>query len=556
MTVREARLAALTRMRERRTMPGRVQAAMPIEPVAAGVAALLGRDLRRVRDAVRRRQRLHGHARHARRGPAVARPGVLPQRLPRDVADSLRRGRVRLRDDRPDDRLGPRRLGHAAVRRRGAARPVGVQAAVLRARAGHARGHARALGHVPHRARRRRRAALAAARVAALAPPRGDLLRGHARLRRGRARDRLRARHPPAAPEGRRRPARRRAHDRLRADAGLAVLRRHARRARAAHALQRHGPGVRHGALDRDRAAPQHRVVGRGGRGPRRLLPRRRARHPDARDEAARLPPRRARGGGRPLPARQPHAGPRRRRRLRAHRRGPARAPGRVLGALGHRDRGPRRHPAGGPLQPLPGAPGVGARRGPRDRRQGADRPRLRGPVLLGHGDLRAAVPDLHAAARRPAAAALPLRDARRRAPARRAARPPRRAVSVAHDLRRGGVGVLRRRHRPVPHQRRDLLRRAPVRARHRRPGVPRARGRRDPRRDGPLLGRPRLLLCAPRRAVLHPGRDRARRVLGGRRQQRLHEPHGAREPVGRRRVPAAAARTPIPRRTRASSRG
>ena len=61
---------------------------------------------------------------------------------------------------------------------------------------------------------------------------------------------------------------------------------------------------------------------------------------------------------------------------------------------------------------------------------------------------------------------------------------------------------------------------------------------------------------AAPRRQVLHPGRDRARRVLRRRRQQRLHEPHGAREPRGRRRVPAAAARTPTPRPTRGSSRG
>ncbi len=57
-----------------------------------------------------------------------------------------------------------------------------------------------------------------------------------------------------------------------------ADLRRHARRARAAHAPEPDGPGVRHGAHDRDPAAPQRRVQRRGGRGPRRLLPRRRAR--------------------------------------------------------------------------------------------------------------------------------------------------------------------------------------------------------------------------------------------------------------------------------------
>ncbi len=42
------------------------------------------------------------------------------------------------------------------------------------------------------------------------------------------------------------------------------------------------------------------------------------------------------------------------------------------------------------------------------------------------------------------------------------------RAVPVAHHQRRGGIGVLRRRHRAVPHQRRRLLRAGEVRARHR----------------------------------------------------------------------------------------
>ena len=64
------------------------------------------------------------------------------------------------------------------------------------------------------------------------------------------------------------------------------------------------------------------------------------------------------------------------------------------------------------------------------------------------------------------------------------------------------------------------------------------------------------LLLRAPRRAVLHPGRDRPGRVLRRRRQQRLHEPHGAREPRGRRRGPASCCATPIPTPTTGSSRG
>ena len=62
-----------------------------------------------------------------------------------------------------------------------------------------------------------------------------------------------------------------------------------------------------------------------------------------------------------------------------------------------------------------------------------------------------------------------------------------------------------------------------------------RERGRRDARRDGAAVVRPRLLLRAPRRPVLHQRRHRARRVHDGRRQQHLHEPDGAREPRGRR---------------------
>ena len=59
---------------------------------------------------------------------------------------------------------------------------------------------------------------------------------------------------------------------------------------------------------------------------------------------------------------------------------------------------------------------------------------------------------------------------------------PGRRAVPVAHDQRRGGVGLLRGRHRPVPHQRRDRLRPPALRRRQRRHRLPRHRRRRDPR--------------------------------------------------------------------------
>ena len=67
-------------------------------------------------------------------------------------------------------------------------------------------------------------------------------------------------------------------------------------------------------------------------------------------------------------------------------------------------------------------------------------------------------------------------------------------AVPVAHDQRRGGVGLLRRRHRAVPHRRRHLVCAEQVRRRDRRRGVPGARGDRHPGADGSDVGRPRLL--------------------------------------------------------------
>ena len=73
-----------------------------------------------------------------------------------------------------------------------------------------------------------------------------------------------------------------------------------------------------------------------------------------------------------------------------------------------------------------------------------------------------------------------------------------RRAVPVAHHQRRGGVGVLRRGHRPVPHQRRGGVRVGALPQRHRRRRLPRRRGRRDDGRDGTPLGGPRLLRDGP----------------------------------------------------------
>ncbi len=87
-----------------------------------------------------------------------------------------------------------------------------------------------------------------------------------------------------------------------------------------------------------------------------------------------------------------------------------------------------------------------------------------------------------------------------RRPPPGRGAHHAGRAVPVAHDQRRGGLGLLRRRHRAVPHQRRHLLRAAHLRPGHRGRGVPRPRGDRHPGRDRADVGRPGVLARATAR--------------------------------------------------------
>ena len=114
-----------------------------------------------------------------------------------------------------------------------------------------------------------------------------------------------------------------------------------------------------------------------------------------------------------------------------------------------------------------------------------------------------------------------------------RRARPAGRPVPVAHDQRRGGVGLLRRRHRAVPHQRRHRVR--AERSTSRRRGdldFLDPRGHRHPGRDRPHVGRPRLLVQRRRRRLPHPRRHRAGRVHDGRQRQPVHQRHGALQPA------------------------
>ena len=126
------------------------------------------------------------------------------------------------------------------------------------------------------------------------------------------------------------------------------------------------------------------------------------------------------------------------------------------------------RGPAGDPLQPVQPRPGQRARRPAGRRRQGRHRVGLRGPLLLGLRDLRRPVPHLHDAGRRPEPAALPQPDAAGRPAPRPRDGAERRALPLAHDQRRGGLGLLRRRHRAGAHRRRRRLRPGAVRRRDR----------------------------------------------------------------------------------------
>ena len=189
---------------------------------------------------------------------------------------------------------------------------------------------------------------------------------------------------------------------------------------------------------------------------------------------------------------------------------------------------------------------------------QGPDRPRLRRPRLLGHRDLRAAGADLHRARGRRRRAALAPRHAADQARERaRQLGLAGRGVPVAHDRRRGVLGLLAGGHRGLPHQRR-----------HRRRGRPLRRRDRRRRRSSATSGSScwsRRRGCGARSATTTPtGSFRIDGVTGPdeysahRRQQRLHQPDGAAEPARRgRRVPSATRdEAPAARRRRRGDGG
>ena len=193
----------------------------------------------------------------------------------------------------------------------------------------------------------------------------------------------------------------------------------------------------------------------------------------------------------RPRPA---AARPRARLRRRRAASAAARVARRLLGAQRRRDRGAAPDAAGGPLEPVHARAGGGPRGLERRPGEGPHGQRLQRPLLLGHRDLRDAVPHVHQPPVRAERAEDARADAARGPQARAAAERGRRAVPVAHDQRRGGVGLLRGRHRAVPHQRRRDLRHREVRARHRRRRLPRPRRDRHGRGDRAALDDARVL--------------------------------------------------------------
>ena len=119
--------------------------------------------------------------------------------------------------------------------------------------------------------------------------------------------------------------------------------------------------------------------------------------------------------------------------------------------------------------------------------------------------------------------------DARPRHRARAAAAPRGRRVPVADDPRPRVLGLLAGRHGRLPRQRRHRRRRAALPQRDRRRRVRARGGARAAGGDRAAVA----LAGPPRRArrVPHRRGHGARRVLGRRGRQRLHEPHGRPEP-------------------------
>ena len=489
-------------------------------------------------------QRAHRAAREPGRGRAARHRGHLPQLLLRAAAAAVPGGRLRLSRTGTNRRQRHRRQAHPADGRRRAVPRGARPPARPRARPGPAGRPAapqRRLG--------------VTGRTAGADPqlPAGVLHPAGGRRHRLRGRGgRPRGADHPAVRDGGQRgaapgvqgpPRRRRAGPS--AGGGGAGHRAARRGAAAPHPGQRPADGRRHGSRHR-----RARRIRRGDRRPRRLGPhhgghraaarRAPADHqiPRVRVELVALAAGAARPGGR-------GADRRALRRLGRPRRRSARLPRRLLGRRRRRDRGRPGAAAGGPLQPVPRAAGGRPRRAARHRRQGPHRTGVRRARVLGHRGLRPAAADLHRPARRGRRAAVAAEHPRPGPAPGPDPGPGRCGVPVAHDPRRGVLGVLAGRHRGAAPERGDRPCRRPLPPGHRRRLAGAGVRPGDPGGDRPAVG-----LARPprrRRDLARRRRHRPGRVQRRRRRQRLHQPDGGPEPAcGRRRVrPPARGRRP-----------
>jgi hypothetical protein len=139
----------------------------------------------------------------------------------------------------------------------------------------------------------------------------------------------------------------------------------------------------------------------------------------------------------------------------------------RLLGADGRAHRRPSGRAAGDPLVPVPARPGHGPGRRSGRRREGRDRLRLRGPLLLGHGHLRGPVPDVHDAAVGAQCVAVPRGAVGRGPGAGPGVEPARCPCSRGRTINgQEASAYYAARHRAVPHRCRRRLRAVGVRGR------------------------------------------------------------------------------------------
>ena len=502
--------------------------------------------LAQIGDHLRHGQRLPRHARRlpgGRRRPSCTAPSSTASTRP-GPSPTARRPSASPRPARPSSTC-PTARSSGSTSTTSRSTSTGPTLLPLRAGPGHAGRHVRPRGALGDAGGQAGPDPLAAAGLVHRAPPGRDPVRGDRAQRPGAAGDRCRSwsQHDRSRGGAARRTTRgwRRAFTGSgrwcpegRQAAGLRVV------AGLHHPQQPDGAGLRHGPRPRDASAPY--TTTRSLR--RATAARSSSRSTPSRASRSRLTKfltyhtsRQPSPAGEQLRPGAADARPGRPPRVRA---AAARTSGRTWTTSGSAatSRSPAGAPAAAavpPLEPVPAAPGDR----PGRRHAGVPAKGLTGQAYEGHyfWDMEIyvdAVPDLH----RPAVARNLLMfrhgmldKARERA---RELNQKGRPVPLADDQRRGGQRLLRRRHRPVPHQRRHRLRAEEVRRGHRATRSSSRLRRRDPRRDGPALVRPGLLLRPAGRQVLHPRRHRARRVHHRRQQQHLHQPDGPGEPLVR----------------------